>query len=86
MDVQEATGISFKNIQILSGETDPVVDIVQSDKLVFDNLRYKQGSTLLFRVSGDRSHTIQIKNTDASAAKEKIVYELGASEKSVTVK
>ena len=28
---------------------------------------------------------IDIKNTDASKAKEKIVYELGATEKSVTI-
>jgi hypothetical protein len=41
---------------------------------------------LLFRVSGDRSRDIFIKNTDASKAKEKISYELGATEKSVTIK
>ena len=29
---------------------------------------------------------LNIKNTDASKAKEKIVYELGASEKAVTIK
>lgn len=86
IDVQEATGITFKNIKIISEETDPVVDIVQSDKLVFDNITYKDGAELLFRVNGDRSGSIVIKNTDASKAKEKISYELGASEKSVTIK
>ncbi len=85
-DVQEATGITFKNIKMISDETDPVIDIVQSDKLTFDNITYKNGSELLFRVSGDRSNNINIKNTDASKAKEKIAYELGASEKSVTIK
>jgi hypothetical protein len=63
-----------------------VVDIVQSDKLTFDNITYKDGSELLFRVSGDRSNGIHIKNTDASKSKEKISYELGATEKSVTIK
>ena len=86
IDVQEATGISFKNIKIISDETNPVIDIVNSDKLVFDKITYKDGSELLFRVSGERSNSIAIKNTDASKAKEKIVYELGATEKSVTVK
>jgi polygalacturonase len=85
IDVQEATGIVFRNIKIIAADTDPVVDIVQSDKLVFDNIGYKDNSELLFRVSGERSNSISIKNTDASKAKEKIVYELGASEKSVTV-
>ena len=84
IDIQEASGITFKNIKIISDETKPVIDIVQSDKLVFDNITYKNGAELLFRVSGDRSGNISIKNTDASKAKEKITYELGATDKSVT--
>jgi polygalacturonase len=86
IDVQEASGISFKNIKIISAETDPVVDVVQSDNLVFDNITYKDGAELLFRVNGERSKNISIKNTDASKAKEKITYELGATEKSITIK
>ncbi len=84
IDVQEATGITFRNIKIISDETKPVVDIVQSDKLVFDNITYKAGAELLFRVSGERSGNIAIKNTDASKAKERIIYELGATEKTLT--
>ena len=84
IDVQEASGITFKNIKIISDETNPVIDIVQSDKLIFDNITYKVGAELLFRVSGERSGGISIKNTDAAKAKEKISYELGANEKSVT--
>src|SRR5688572_29461662 len=84
IDVQEASGITFKNIKIISAETNPVIDIVQSDKLVFDNITYKDGAELLFRVSGERSGGISIKNTNAAKAKEKIRYELGANEKSVT--
>ena len=84
IDVQEASGIAFKNIKIISEETDPVVDIVQSDNLVFDNITYKDGAELLFRINGERTKNISIKNTDASKAKEKITYELGATEKSVT--
>jgi polygalacturonase len=86
IDVQEASAIRFKNIKIISDETNPVIDIVNSDKLTFNNITYKNGAELLFRVSGDRSHDITIQNTDASQAKEKIVYELGATEKSVTIK
>jgi polygalacturonase len=85
-DIQEATGISFKNIKVISDETKPVIDVVQSDKLMFDNITYKDGAELLFRISGERSSNINIRNTDASKAKEKISYELGASEKSVTIK
>lgn len=86
IDVQEATGITFKNIKMISNETNPVVDIIQSDKLTFDNITYKDGTELLFRINGERSGNIVLKNTNASHAKEKISYALGASEKSVTIK
>ena len=86
IDVQEASGITFKNIKVISEDTDPVIDIVQSDGLVFDNITYKDGAALLFRVNGERTKNISIKNTDASKAKEKISYELGATEKSLTIK
>jgi polygalacturonase len=82
-DIQEASGINFKNIKIISRETNPVIDVVQSDKLVFDNISYKPGAELLFRINGERTNGIEIKNTDASKAKEKITCELGASETNV---
>ena len=77
-DIQEASGITFKNIRILSEDTDPVIDIVQSDHLVFENITYSQGASLLFRVSGNRAKDIRVRTTDMSGAKQKISYELGA--------
>jgi polygalacturonase len=86
IDCQEASGITFKNITILSRYTNPVVDIINSDRLTFDQLSYKKDAELLFRVAGERTKSINIQNTDASKAKEKILYEFGASEQNVTIK
>ena len=86
IDCQEASGITFKNITILSKETNPVVDIINSDRLTFDKLTYKKDAELLFRVAGDRTKNINIQNTDASKAREKIQYEFGASEQNVSIK
>ena len=86
IDCQEASGITFKNITILSKETNPVVDIINSDHLTFDKLTYKKDADLLFRVAGDRTKNISIQNTDASKAKEKILYEFGATAQDVTIK
>lgn len=83
IDVQEASNITFRNITIISADTKPVVDIINSDKLVFDKITYKENSELLFRVSGDRSKNISISNTSAANAKEKLVCELGADAKEV---
>ncbi|MBS1655348.1 MAG: hypothetical protein JSU05_10920, partial [Bacteroidetes bacterium] len=53
---------------------------------VFDNLKYKQGSGTLFRISGDRNKNITISKTDDSKASQKIVYEFGASANDVNWK
>lgn len=86
VECSEASGITFNNITVLSKNTDPVVDIVNSDNITFNKMSYKDGSDLLFRLGGDRTSNISIRNTDASKAKQKIQYEFGATEKSLTSK
>jgi len=78
IDVQEASGISFKNIRVLPATTNPVIDIVQSDNLLFENITYTENLELVFRVSGDRSKNIRIKNTGGAGLTGKIKEELGA--------
>lgn len=86
IDCSEASGITFNNIKLLTKESNPVVDVQNSDNLIFNGISYKEGSALLFRIGGDRTQKIGISNTDASKAKQKVQYEFGASEKSVTMK
>lgn len=85
LDIQEATGITFRNIKVLTNETNPVVDVLNSDKLVFDNISYTDNTELLFRISGPRNNAIHVKNTDLNKPKERISYELGATNNAVTV-
>lgn len=83
IDVQEASGITFRNIRVESKETNPVIDIIQSDDLLFDKIQGPDGTGLLFRVGGERSAKIRIKNTKGTEAKEKLRTELGAPETAV---
>jgi polygalacturonase len=83
IDVQEAKGIVFRNIKLIAKSTDPLIDIVQSENLVFDKITYGGDPELLFMISGDRSGKINISKTDASKAKKKITFELGATDKSI---
>jgi len=83
IDVQEGTGISFNHIKLLTAETDPVMDVINSDNIFFNKIGCNNGSELMLRVSGDRSKNIQIKNTSASQVKEKLVCELGADKNEV---
>jgi hypothetical protein len=83
IEVEESTGIQFKNIKLITAKTNPVVNIVHSDKLVFDNISYSTGAAAIFKVSGDRASNIILKNIDASKAKMNAIFESGASEKSI---
>jgi hypothetical protein len=85
MDIQEASGISFKNIQLLSKHTQPAIDIVQSDKLIFENIRFGKDVVLPFRVSGERTADLFIKGTSMKGSGGSIVYELGATDKMVKI-
>lgn len=85
-DIQEASGISFKNIKVISRDTDPLIDVVQSDNLLFDTVYGKEGAVLKFRINGERSNNIIINNKPAIKANTIVTYELGATLKSTTIK
>lgn len=78
IDIQEASQITFRNVRIESPAAEPLVDILQSDRIHFDGLKYAPGTPLLFRVSGERSGAVNWKNIDTKAAQKLISYELGA--------
>jgi polygalacturonase len=85
IDVQEASNITFRNITLVPADTNPVVDVTQSDGLTFDKIKTRDGSELFFRFSGDKTRNIQIKNTDLNKARQKTSFELGAVEKELKV-
>jgi polygalacturonase len=82
-DIQEAENIQFRNIKIIAADTNPVIDLVQSNNILFDKIEYKEVAELLWRVSGDRVKKIEITNTNTTKAKERLVTELGADAKEI---
>lgn len=86
IDVQEASNIVFRRITVISKETEPVIDLVQSDRLVFEQIQANPIAHLLFRLSGERSADIRIGKTITGPETQKIRYELGANEKMISEK
>lgn len=78
IDVQEASGIRFHNIQLSIKDSNPLIDLVQSDNLQFSDIRFTGPVPLLFRISGERSKKIDISKTAVGSASQKVAYELGA--------
>ena len=80
IEISEATGITFNNVELIPAITNPVVDILNSSDVTFDKLKYPMSAELLFRVGGDRSKDISVTNTNTFSAKQKSQFEFGAKE------
>lgn len=86
IEMSEATGIIFKNVEVITPNTDPVVDVLNSSNVTFDKLKYPMSSELLFRVGGDRTNNISVTNTNTFSAKQKSQFEFGAKEDALKIK
>lgn len=85
IDLQEAKNISFKDVHLVVADSKPVVNILNSSLLNFDQLQYNPNADLLFSVNG-QSSDIQVKNTDPSKAKTKTTFNAGADSKALLMK
>jgi polygalacturonase len=85
IDIQEATGINIKNVNIISKENNPLLYVLNSDAVVFDKILYNSAE-LILQVEGDRSGNISVKNTDTKKAKKIKEVGFGAKEENVIIK
>ncbi|HKB43178.1 MAG TPA: glycoside hydrolase family 28 protein [Chitinophagaceae bacterium] len=81
LDCTEGSNIELKNVQFLTDNTNPVMNIHNSKNIVLDKIGYKNGAELLLNVSGEKSEKISLKNTDITKTKKKVEFNYGAVEK-----
>lgn len=86
IEIEEAKEIHFKNVNVISEQTKPVVNIQNSSSISFDNFQYKQGSELLFNVIGDRSSNIKVSNTSIANSVRRGEFSQGATNQSLIIK
>ncbi|HTE10167.1 MAG TPA: hypothetical protein VK645_04340, partial [Chitinophagaceae bacterium] len=72
-----------KNISVIAADNNPVIDLVQSNHILFDRISCKKDADVLLRVSGDRVKKIDVINTAISGIKEKLVTDSGADAKEI---
>lgn len=83
---EEADNISFKNVQVLVANTNPVVAIQNGANIAFDKLSYNADAALLFGIKGANSKAVTVVNTDVTKAKAKAEFTAGATDKVLTIK
>lgn len=86
LDFTEANNIQLKNVQLLSSNTNPVMNLHNCKNIMLDRIDYKEGAELLLNITGEKTEKIQFKNTDTSKAKKKVMFDFGAKENALIEK
>lgn len=85
VNIQEASDINIKNVNLITKETNPLLYVLNSDGIVFDNIKYNDAE-LLVQAEGDRTGSIKVLNTDTIKAKKKLEVGFGAKEENISFK
>lgn len=69
IEIIEASGISLKNVNVITADTNPIVYIQNASNVNISGLQYKNGAELLFNIKGEKTKAVKITGTDVSKAK-----------------
>lgn len=84
LDMTEGTGITLKNVQLITENKNPVMNIHNSQGITLTNVRYPDAEVLL-NVTGEKSNGIVLNGTDVNKAKKGVEFNYGATEKAVKI-
>jgi polygalacturonase len=79
LDMTEGTGITLKNVKLITSNTDPVMNVHNSSNIKLSGITYVENADLLLNVSGEKSAGIILEKTDKTKAKKVIEYSYGAT-------
>ncbi len=79
LDMTEGSGITLRNVQLITKDSDPVMNIHNSQNIVLDRIQFNQDADLLMNISGEKSKGIRLNNTDVKKAKKGIEFSYGAT-------
>ncbi len=83
--LNEAKGITLKNIDVEVLPGNPVADIYNSTDIQFEKFSYNGKPAQLFRVGGAKSKNIEVKKTSVNA-EQPVVLEFNAPAKAIKIK
>jgi len=83
VELSEATGITLKNVKLVTKKSIPVLSVNNSKDLNFDGLQLSKDVDVLLSLDGDNVGKVSISNTDRTLAKKEIELKNGAKANSV---
>lgn len=85
LDMTEGTGITLKNVQLITENKAPVMNIHNSQGIALTNVKYNDADVLL-NVTGEKTKDIILTGTDLKKAKKGVAFGYGATEGAVKIK
>jgi polygalacturonase len=85
IEIIASTNISLKNVRVNTENTNPLVQVVDSEGITFDKLTPMSPVELLMRVSGSESKNIRATGTNFKDVKTKSAFDRGATSKALTM-
>ena len=82
IDIIEAQNISIKNVRLETKNNGPLIVIQNGNSIALDKITFTNAQVLL-KISGKKSAQVQLLNTDASKAKNKVEFGPGAESSSL---
>ncbi len=84
IEIQEASGVNIKAVNLILKEANPLAYVLNSDNILLDKIKYNSAEILL-QVQGGRTGVVKLLHTDATKAKKKLEVGFGADEKKVEI-
>jgi polygalacturonase len=82
LDMTEGSGITLQNIQMITTNTDPVMNIHNSRDITLQKIGFNAAEVLL-NVTGEKSGSIKLNDTDTKKARKGVAFGYGAKEEAV---
>lgn len=88
IDIQEATNVTLKNVYLELRNKEPLIYVLNSDRLLFDKLSSPSAIETLLHAQGDRTKAITLQQIDLTekGAKKSIKADYGAKAKEIKLK
>jgi polygalacturonase len=84
IDIIEAQNISIKNVHVDSKNTSPLINVQNAGNVMLSGITYNNAQ-LLLKIAGKKSTGVQLLNTDASKAINKVEFGPGAANSSLII-
>ena len=74
VEISEASEIKISNLNLITQNPNPLVDILNSNNISFEKMGYAKKSELLFNIDGERTKNISIAGTEIRSIKEQVKF------------